>query len=72
MYLQAHPGDYIYFPFECDECSFYCLTYYPSQHNNRAHRNFLDNIRHANLDAFWSRTQGTFYHITCMFSEEVN
>ena len=31
----------------------------------------LDYIRRANLDAFWSRTQGTLYHLTRMFSAEV-
>ena len=71
MYLQAHTGDSIYCPFECDECSFYRLTGYLSQQDNCTHKIFLDYIWRANLDTFWSRTQGTLYHLTRMFSEEV-
>ena len=71
MYLQSRPGDYIYCPFECDECSFYRLTGYRSQHDNHTNKKFLDYIWRANLDTFWSCTQGTLYNITCIFSEEV-
>ena len=71
MYLQARPSDSIYLPFECGECSFYRLTVSLSQHNNHTNKNLLDYIWHANLDNFWSCTQGTMYHLTCMFSEEV-
>ena len=71
MYLQAHPGDSIYLPFECDECSFYRLTGSPSQHDNHTHKILLDYIRRINLDAFCSHTQGTLYQLTCMFYKEV-
>ena len=71
MYLQAHTGDSIYCPFECDECSFYRLTGSTNQHDNNTHNNFLGYIQRANLDAFWYFTQGTLYHLTRMFSEEV-
>ena len=68
MYLQARPGDSIYFPFECDECSFYRLTGSLSQHENCTHQNLLDHIWSANVDSFWSLTQGTLYNLTRMFS----
>ena len=71
MYLQAHPCDSIYFPFEFDGCPFYCLTGSLSQRDNYTHTNLIEYIRRVNLNAFWSRTQGTLYHLTHMFSEEV-
>ena len=71
MYLQARPGDSTYCPFECDECSFYCLTGSPNQHDNNTHNNLLGYIQRENLDAFGYLTQGTLYHLTRMFSEEV-
>ena len=44
MYLQARPGDSIYFSFECDECSFYRLIGSPSHHNNHIHKNLIDYV----------------------------
>ena len=70
MYLQARPGDSIYLPFEFDECSFYRLPGSIIQYENHTHKMFLDYIRRTNLDVFLSRTQGTVYHLTCMFYEE--
>ena len=40
LYLKFRPCDSIYWPFECDECSFYRLTGYPSQHDNHIHKKF--------------------------------
>ena len=71
MYSQARTCDYIYFPFDCDECSLYCLTGSQIHHNNCAHKNLLDYIRHSNLDVFWYRKQVTVYHLTRIFSEDV-
>ena len=71
MYLQARPGDSIYCPFECYECSLYRLTVYPIQNDNYTCKNLLDYIQRAKLDAFWSLTQGKLYHLTYIFSEEV-
>ena len=71
MYLQACPGDSIYCPFECDECSFHRITGSPSQHDNHTHKNLLEYIWRANLDAFWYFKQGTLYNLTLMFSEKV-
>ena len=71
MHLQDRPGEYIYCPFDCDECSFYRLTGYPSQYENITHKKLLDYIRRSNLDAFWYCTQGTLYHLNRMFYEEV-
>ena len=71
MYLQDQPGDSIYCPFECDEFSFYRITGSTSQHVNHNHKILIDYIRCANLDEFWSLTQGSLYLLTHMFSEEV-
>ena len=38
MCLEVRPGYSIYFPFECDECSFYRLTGSPIQHENFSHK----------------------------------
>ena len=71
MYLQARPGDSIYFPFDCDECSFYRITGSLSQNENHTHKHLLYYIRRANLYEFWYCTQGTLYHHTCMFYKKV-
>ena len=71
MFSQARPGDFIYCPFYRDECSFYCLTGSTSHDDNHAHKILLDYILCKNMDEFWSHTQGTLYHPTHMFSEEV-
>ena len=73
-YLEARPGDTLFCPFECDDCSFRRVTGRWPEGNphlpDPKERFLLDLIRRANLDAFWSREPGTIADLLRLFKEQ--
>jgi hypothetical protein len=58
-YLVAQDGDHMMVPFECDLCIFRKLRSQKPTPANPGDDLIMACIRHINLDAFWSWTQGT-------------
>jgi hypothetical protein len=71
-FTSARPGDYLFCPFECDECAFFRLKGVSIRTDDNNHQILLDFIQRSNLDAFWSRSPGTVTELTRMFHEEVS
>jgi hypothetical protein len=58
-YLQARNGDNLVTPFQCDLCHFRNLMQHDPVEGLPQDMRLLKLIRHANLDALWSRELGT-------------
>jgi hypothetical protein len=70
-FLSARPGDSLCCPFQCDECVFHRLIFWPSNVESKNNQILLDFIRRANLDDFWYRAPGTIYELNRMFDDEI-
>ena len=67
----ARPGDNLFIPFECDYCCFFKLTGEQPNLMNDRDRLLMEDIRQANLDAFWSKATGTVAALHRNFWEQV-
>lgn len=69
-FLHGRPGDHLFCPFECDNCSFFRLRGHSPRRNDIGDTSLLRYIRRANLDAFWSRRPSTIRGLTALFGEQ--
>jgi hypothetical protein len=67
----ARAGDHLFFPFECDFCSFYKIKGYVPVITSQSNQRLLTYIQHANLDAYWSRRPSTVKGLVNVFMEQV-
>lgn len=69
-FLDGRPGNHLFCPIECDQCSFYRLKHRAPRAGDPQDDLLQEYIRRANLDAFWSRRQGTVRGLVGLFNEQ--